>query len=523
MKILLVCLLSFVLQHVFGQSHMIKIDSNGRVASLLMTPKEYDRWKTNYDYGNQKIREALFKDIYKKFEDDFDFIFLILNEDKRPSNMPSGELKQVANKVDGIGLGKFNDCNAYGSAGKLQSVIHLARFNYMRLGPSLHELMHNWGNFGIKTHALFEFGSNLNSFEFIPHWGFTGGSTKGQLGGFKQNTLKENGNNTYTVGAFGCFANGGNSVPYNELELYLMGMIPIDQVGDFDVIKSITSQIDNKNGTYTFTALTRETYSPEIMESKLGQRLPSSSNAQRDFKALALVITDTPLTKMEWKAIDDDIFQFSKNGPDNQSSIYNFWEATRELGTIEFGNLFKSVRDTSSKIVKVNKIIVEGENNDSAIEIGEQLQMMANVFPSNANNKKVAWSVYNKTGSADIDTNGLLRSKSIGTVLVTAMAQDNSNVVGQKSIEIYKKASLGDYRATDDKIFPNPTEKTLTIVGRNISEIRLFDINGKEMDHLIWDYSKGRASIKLEKPERGMYILSYRSSGIRKVKKVVFD
>ena len=73
MKILLLCLLSFTHQHVFDQSHMIKIDSNGRVASPLTAPKEYDRWKTNYDYGNQKIREAPIKNIYKKFEDEFDF------------------------------------------------------------------------------------------------------------------------------------------------------------------------------------------------------------------------------------------------------------------------------------------------------------------------------------------------------------------------------------------------------------------------------------------------------------------
>ncbi|MGC6491109.1 MAG: T9SS type A sorting domain-containing protein [Flavobacteriales bacterium] len=329
----------------FSQTHVIDIHPEGRVSSLLMTPQEYESWVANYDYGDQEKREDLFQDIYQKFEDDFDFIFLILKETNLPPNMPTGELKQVSNSIQGIGLNDFNDCSNYGSEEKLQSVIHLARFNYMLLGPSLHELMHNWGNFGITTHQLYQTGTGLNSFEFIPHWGFSGGSSKGQLGGFNQSTLVENGNNNYTVDAFGGFANGGNSVPFNEMELYLMGMIPLNQVSDFDVFKNITTNIDN-NGTKNFTASERITYTSSLISSELGERIPNSINSQKDFKALAIVLTDSALTDDEWTQVDNDIVQFSHIGAD-QSSIYNFWEATNGLGTITFGNLFESVIDTS--------------------------------------------------------------------------------------------------------------------------------------------------------------------------------
>ena len=97
------------------------------------------------------------------------------------------------------------------------------------------------------------------------------------MGGFKQSSLIENGNNNYTVDAFGGFANGGNSVPYNEMELYLMGMISISQVSNFDVFKSITTQIDNDNGTYSFTAAERETFTPNSIVNRLGQRVPNSN------------------------------------------------------------------------------------------------------------------------------------------------------------------------------------------------------------------------------------------------------
>ena len=91
----------------------------------------------------------------------------------------------------------------------LRAVSKTLKSNYLTQGPALHELMHNWGNYALQT---------TNN----AHWGFTGGSGWGQLGGFKQSTLIENGNNSYTVNSFGEVANGGNSVKYNELELYLM-------------------------------------------------------------------------------------------------------------------------------------------------------------------------------------------------------------------------------------------------------------------------------------------------------------
>ena len=71
-----------------AQTHTIEIHPNNRAASLLMSSVEYNDWKSNNEFYNQSIREALFQDIYQKFDDEFDFIFLLLNEDVKPSNLP---------------------------------------------------------------------------------------------------------------------------------------------------------------------------------------------------------------------------------------------------------------------------------------------------------------------------------------------------------------------------------------------------------------------------------------------------
>ena len=136
----------------------------------------------------------------------------------------------VSNTIEGTGQSIYDYSSDYGSEGKLKAVMQLTGLSYLQSGPSLHELMHNWGNFGFETHSVDQPGENITSYPYWGHWGFTGGSTKGQLGGFEQSTLVELEDSSYSVAPFGPFANGGNGVPYNELELYLMGMAPLSSV-----------------------------------------------------------------------------------------------------------------------------------------------------------------------------------------------------------------------------------------------------------------------------------------------------
>ena len=317
--------------------HEFKLHTNNRVSSLLMTSSEYNSWLSNDDFSNGGKRHALFQDIYKKFPDKYDFIFLVLNESSKPST-PSyyGKLIGVSNDIEGLGLNAYDNSAEYGSSGKLKAVMQLTAIDYLKFGPALHELAHNWANFGIITHNVDAPGSNLTSYEYLGHWGFTGGSTKGQLGGFKQSSLIEHGNNLYTVEPFSSFANGGNGIPYNELELYLMGMIPISSVSNFDMFTDITSFAVSQTA-YDFTASTRTTYTAQSLEDQLGARVPSNSNSQKDFKLLVVVLTDAPLTDDEWNKVDATAEWFSKKGDDG-TSLYNFWEATNGAGSIIIEN-----------------------------------------------------------------------------------------------------------------------------------------------------------------------------------------
>ena len=316
--------------------HLITTSPEGKVYSLLMTSSEYNDWKSKDQFTNTSIREELFKDIYKNFSDNYDFIFLVLNEEDIPENINYyGMLIDVSNDINGLGLDQYDYSSNYGSSGKLKAVMQLTGLSFLQSGPALHELMHNWGNYSLPSENVDEIGSNLTSYSYYGHWGFTGGSSQGQLGGFNQSSLESLGSNQYSVDPFGAFANGGNSVPFNEFELYLMGMIPLSSVNTFDLFKNITSWEPSETN-FNFTANSRITYDQDAILSLLGSRIPDSSNSQKEFNLLVLVLTEKELTDGEWNTINSAVDWFSFNGADN-SFLFNFYEATNGIGKVIVG------------------------------------------------------------------------------------------------------------------------------------------------------------------------------------------
>ena len=83
--------------------------------------------------------------------------------------------------------------------------------------------------------------------------------------------------------------------------------------------------------------------------------------------------------------------------------------------------------------IYVESITVTGSSN---VVINKTAQMTATISPSDATNTNVTWSVTSGTGSATIDSNGLLTGVSSGTVTVNATAKDGSTVCGKTTITI---------------------------------------------------------------------------------------
>lgn len=84
----------------------------------------------------------------------------------------------------------------------------------------------------------------------------------------------------------------------------------------------------------------------------------------------------------------------------------------------------------------VSNIAVKSSEDKDTVAKNATLQMSVEVLPSDADEKRVTWSVTNGTGSATIDQSGVLTGISVGKVTVKATARDNSGEFGTKEIEV---------------------------------------------------------------------------------------
>lgn len=316
------------------------IHENNRVVSLNLGQEDYSAWVENdYFYNDFSKVKPVMTRIYEKFNDNFDFIFFVLNEDSTPETISySGLNISGINNIEGIGKRLQPETSpTFGSSRTLQSTMQLTSRTAMRNGPTLHELMHNWGNSIFDSYYV---RSNGQEFRSGGHWGFS--SVGGQLGGFELSTLQENVDgdaNKYQAhygnrSNFGYNANGGNGLPYSELELYLMGFLPSTDVPDTVIFKGL-SQTQDEYFKGIFHATEKKTLTISDITEEHGERSPSYLNAQTEFKLLTVVLTGRELTDSEWTKIDDDVKWFSDIlETDENTRLYNFYQATRSQGLI---------------------------------------------------------------------------------------------------------------------------------------------------------------------------------------------
>jgi hypothetical protein len=310
---------------------LITLHENGRVVSLE-SPQLFDRLNNRPTLDEFA---TITKALYDVFGDEFDFVFLISNQFNIPPTVPyAGIYLEAFNDTPGIGRPPVDFRPIYGasSSSPLQGVIHLPARDYIRFGPSLHELLHRFANYiaAVPTGVT-------------AHWGNS--NVGGQLGGWKPGTLVDLGEGRYQVtnprtnqpGRTGSFANGGNGLPYSNLELYLMGLIPASEIGhDIEVARDLVWEDDNAG---IFRASRIDVYPLSEVLAGLGPRLPGNTQPQTEFRLLYVVVTPAPMEENLWSFQDQLIEDFTRPAANSSASNFNFWEATGGRATLRADGL----------------------------------------------------------------------------------------------------------------------------------------------------------------------------------------
>jgi hypothetical protein len=101
-----------------------------------------------------------------------------------------------------------------------------------------------------------------------------------------------------------------------------------------------------------------------------------------------------------------------------------------DMGAYEYGG-------TPPTEILVTSITVSGAGGATTISVDDgTLQMSVAVLPVNADDKTVTWSVIDGSGTATINSTGLLTALTNGSVTVRAIANDGSGVYGTRVITI---------------------------------------------------------------------------------------
>lgn len=83
--------------------------------------------------------------------------------------------------------------------------------------------------------------------------------------------------------------------------------------------------------------------------------------------------------------------------------------------------------------IKVEMINIEGESNE--IFVDDELELTANVFPSNARNKQITWRVTNEA-IASVTQEGLVKGLKEGSTVIEAISKQNSSIKGKYELSV---------------------------------------------------------------------------------------
>lgn len=218
---------------------------------------------------------------FQLFPDGYDFIDIIYT----PSFYQNRFHYAVRNAIQGIGLQIFNSGQQYGSAARLLgiSVFPITNFFDAADPSSQHETGHQWINF-LNVPPLSS---------GIPHWplstmafGTMGFSISGGEGGRFPCRIVPDG--------AGIRLNPDFTQPvFNDLDLYLMGLLPPDQVAEQIVLdnQDFNSVFSQCNGSLYGGTFTRLHVSDLIGNPAIGPRIPNSTAAQKNFRTAVIVVS----------------------------------------------------------------------------------------------------------------------------------------------------------------------------------------------------------------------------------------
>ena len=275
---------------------------------------------------------------YAHFDDEYDFLYVFTDA---PVPMTTARYTPVRREaLPSVGISSAYEDPGYGGHARLRAAVGVS-FSMSGNGPTLHETLHHWGTF---LDARFGFGRDRD-IDFGPHWGVA--SVHGQHGGFDLATVRcsmppdapppcsadTDGVIRVTTDEFGPAANGGDSLPYAPIELYLMGLMPRAEVPSpivvLDGAHFVSQDASTRRMSFEITG-THEVTMDDIVAVH-GER-PAAPPEERAYRAAFVSFSDVPLSAERMDALERWAAVFGNDA--TTPGLLSFEEATDGRATM---------------------------------------------------------------------------------------------------------------------------------------------------------------------------------------------
>ncbi|MCB0801198.1 MAG: Ig-like domain-containing protein, partial [Bacteroidales bacterium] len=177
-------------------------------------------------------------------------------------------------------------------------------------------------------------------------------------------------------------------------------------------------------------------------------------------------------------------------------------------------NIYGQIEITiTNQIVSVASIKVKVKTKSSnTTTVNGELELTADIFPEDATEKNVAWSVKNGTGEAIISDDGILTGVAPGEVTVVASSLDGSGVTGELAITINLVESI--------KIWHNRYEIIIQVPDQIIpAKASLHNLYGSHIETRVIDTTECIFDISGLMP--GVYIVSVYNAIVQDAAKIM--
>jgi hypothetical protein len=277
-----------------------------------------------------KGNNEAFRKFYTVMPDEFDILLLMpgmqmlrTEDDRLPfaENVPYNVL--VSNAVEHIGMRQMDNTADFGSDGRLKSIIY---YSFGDLDVFDHEIGHTWGCALGGSLGLIAEGTATQG-----HW-TEDSDIEGQMGAYyfdssgKVGHFAYNGDDTWRLIA------NTDVEPYSPLELYMMGLIPAEEVPPIHLLSG-PDMGDLEH--ITFQSVRTVTIE-DILAAEGGERVPSDADSQKEFNLGFIVTQDIPYNDAAYAFFSLLAYQLmTRHEPLEWDSLAPFYWATGERATLQ--------------------------------------------------------------------------------------------------------------------------------------------------------------------------------------------